>query len=243
MKPLSLARKILSPEEYKQKKQYVDEYPLALLVESTSGKCAMIVDRLLEQREIVIKSTGSHLRYVKGISGITIMGDGSVIPILNLEELLWEKPHQMDIRPAHTDIRKDKRLHIMIVDDSVSVRQVLTRFIEENGFRALAAKDGIDALDKLSNDIPDLIVLDIEMPRMNGYELLSAIRSEKAYQHIPVIMLTSRTASKHRKKAMSLGANGFIVKPYKDIEFLELIRKLTNNQNVFNSKTHQGHSS
>jgi chemosensory pili system protein ChpA (sensor histidine kinase/response regulator) len=99
--------------------------------------------------------------------------------------------------------------------------------MEDQGWQVLTAKDGIDALDKLSESHPDLIVLDIEMPRMNGYEFLGALKAQVGVENIPVVVLTSRTATKHRDKAKALGAKGFIVKPYNDDELVRLILKLT----------------
>jgi len=211
-----------------------EQRPVVLVVETGEKRVALVIDNLVGQREIVIKSTGSHLRYVKGISGVTIMGDGSVVPILNLDELLriktvvsedfrsFQNFGSLDQMPV-----SEKPLQIMVVDDSVSIRQVVSRLMEEQGWRVQTAKDGIDALEKLRDFRPDLIVLDIEMPRMNGYEFLSAIRVQPVFQGIPVVMLTSRTTSKHRDKAVALGAKGFIAKPYNDDDFVNLILRLT----------------
>jgi len=203
------------------------KYPIALVIESGGRRAALVIDMLVGQREIVIKGLGSHLRYVKGISGVTIMGDGGVVPILNLEELLWSQTAiGTDIYPdAVPDIKRP--LKIMVVDDSISVRQVISRLLADQGWEVQTAKDGIDGLDKLREDRPDLIVLDIEMPRMNGYEFLGAVKTQSGYEDIPVVMLTSRATAKHREKARGLGASGFIVKPYKDDEFIDLINKLT----------------
>jgi chemosensory pili system protein ChpA (sensor histidine kinase/response regulator) len=186
-----------------------------------------VIDSLVGQKEIVIKSLGSHLRYVKGVSGATIMGDGSVIPILNLEELLWSQMTMLEETHTDKELIIERPLNIMVVDDSVSIRQVVSRLMEDQGWQVLTAKDGIDALDKLSESHPDLIVLDIEMPRMNGYEFLGALKAQVGVENIPVVVLTSRTATKHRDKAKALGAKGFIVKPYNDDEFVRLILKLT----------------
>ncbi len=202
--------------------------PLVLVAEAGGKRGVLAIDSLVGQREIVIKSTGSHLRYVRGISGATIMGDGSVVPILNVEELL-----RTEMIAAETEASIDQQLmdenplEIMVVDDSVSIRQVVSRLMADQGWKTHTAKDGIDALEKLRDIRPDLIVLDIEMPRMNGYEFLSAARAEPAYRDIPVVMLTSRTTAKHRQKAITLGARGFIVKPYNDEEFINLVLKLT----------------
>ncbi len=203
------------------------EHPIVLVIHAGGRKAALIIDAIVGQREIVIKSTGSHLRHVKGISGATIMGDGSVVPILNLEELIWGKTVVPDMTFAASGIAPEKVLEIMIVDDSVSIRQVVSRLIEEQGWKAHTAKDGLDALEKLREIRPDIIVLDIEMPRMNGYEFLSAVKADMTYQNIPVVMLTSRTTAKHREKALALGAKGFTIKPYNKDEFVNVILKLT----------------
>ncbi len=99
--------------------------------------------------------------------------------------------------------------------------------MENQGWKVLTAKDGIDALDRLGESRPELIVLDIEMPRMNGVEFLGALKAQVGFEDIPVVMLTSRTATKHRVKAKALGAKGFVVKPYKDDDFINLILQLT----------------
>ncbi|CAB1057710.1 Signal transduction histidine kinase CheA [Olavius sp. associated proteobacterium Delta 1] len=203
------------------------EYPVTLVVETGGRRGALVVDTLMGQREVVIKSLGSHLRYVKGISGATIMGDGSVIPILNIAEFLWSQTSVMEDTHSDQELRTQKPLKILVVDDSVSVRQVVSRLMQDQGWKVQTAIDGIDAQEKLRESRPDLIVLDIEMPRMNGYEFLEAIKAQAGYEDIPVVMLTSRTASKHREKAMALGVSGFMAKPYRDDEFVRLVIKLT----------------
>jgi len=197
-----------------------------LVIQSGSRRGVLTVDSLIDQKEIVIKSLGSHLRYVKGISGVTIMGDGSVIPILNVDELLWSQTAAADTAVYDSEMMAERTLKVMVVDDSVSVRQVVSRLLESQGWKAQQAKDGIEALEKLSENRPDLIILDIEMPRMNGYEFLAAIRAQPVYKDIPVLMLTSRATGKHRSKAIDLGAKGFVIKPYNDDELIKLI--LTN---------------
>jgi chemosensory pili system protein ChpA (sensor histidine kinase/response regulator) len=203
------------------------EYPVTLVVESGGKRYAMVIDALVGQREIVIKSLGTHLRYVKGISGATIMGDGSVVPILNLDEMVSSEPTAGNDFVTDERLEIQRPLEIMVVDDSVSIRQVVARLMEDQGWVAKTAKDGMDAMEMLRESRPDLIVLDIEMPRMNGFELLGALKLQPGYNGIPVIMLTSRTAAKHREKAMALGARGFMVKPYNDDEFVRLIQELT----------------
>ena len=202
-------------------------YPLIIVLESGGIRGAMVIESLVGQKEIVIKSTGSHLRYVRGIAGTTIMGDGSVVPILNVEELLHTEDSLTEPATPVTDGGIESSLEIMVVDDSVSIRQVVSRLVEDQGWKVQTAKDGIEALECLRDRQPDLIVLDIEMPRMNGYEFLNAVKAQTAYRHIPVVVLTSRATMKHRDKALSLGARGFLVKPYDDDEFIDLVLNLT----------------
>jgi len=203
------------------------QYPVTLVVESGGKRYALVIDALVGQREIVIKSLGTHLRYVKGISGATIMGDGSVVPILNIDEMVLPQAAATENSIADEGLMIERPLEIMVVDDSVSIRQVVSRLMEDQGWKVQTAKDGVDALEKLRESHPDLIVLDIEMPRMNGYEFLGALKAQAGYEDIPVVMLTSRTAAKHREKAMALGARGFMVKPYNDDDFIRLIHQLT----------------
>ena len=205
------------------------ENPVTLVVETGGKRAVLAVDALVGQREIVIKSLGSHLGHVKGISGATVLGDGRVVPILNVEELLWHQSAGMEI-PGSINQPSEKPLEIMVVDDSISIRQVVSRLMEDQGWSVQTAKDGLDALEQLTTSRPDLIVLDIEMPRMNGYEFLGSLKARSDYQDIPVVMLTSRTAEKHREKAMTLGARGFVVKPFNDHELVRLILQLTGNK-------------
>ena len=200
-----------------------------LIIEVANKRCAVIIDSLIGQREIVIKSLGSHLQNVHGMSGATILGDGSVVPILNVLELFWSPSGQFSNLPIAYNTEFDKPLQILIVDDSVSIRKVVSRLVESQGWTPIAAKDGVEAMEKLHKSHPDLIVLDIEMPRMNGYELLGKLRSQPTTSDIPVVMLSSRATKKHKDKSLALGAKAFLVKPYHDDDFIELVRQLTQN--------------
>jgi chemosensory pili system protein ChpA (sensor histidine kinase/response regulator) len=207
-----------------------EEPPLVLLVSLGDRLRGVEIDGLLGQREIVIKSLGSHLRHVRGISGVTIIGDGSVAPILNLPELLGETGvaglPRVEAAAATPQPAQERPLSILVVDDSVSIRQVVSRLMENQGWRVRTARDGLDALEQVRAERPDLIVLDIEMPRMNGYEFLSALGGEPAVGDVPVVMLTSRATAKHQDRAVSLGASGFVIKPYNDNEFVDLVLNL-----------------
>jgi chemosensory pili system protein ChpA (sensor histidine kinase/response regulator) len=158
------------------------------------------------------------------------MGDGSVVLILNPLDLVasTEISEQKFHKP--TPILKSsvhESFNVMIVDDSPSVRRVLSNLMKNTGWTSVTAKDGVDALETLqrSANLPDLMILDIEMPRMNGYELIQTLKSTPEFSAIPVIFLTSRAGEKHQRKAMELGATDYVVKPYQDEVLLSIIRK------------------
>ena len=224
--PLFHMAELLKAGQENNNSSSLNKNPVTLVVETGSGRAVLAVDTLVGQREIVIKSLGSHLDHVKGISGATVLGDGRVVPILNIEELLWHRTAEIK-SPDSSGLATEKALAIMVVDDSVSIRQVVSRLMEAQGWKVYTAKDGLDALEKLRERRPNLILLDIEMPRMNGYEFLGNFRAQSEYKDIPVVMLTSRTAEKHREKAITLGAKGFVAKPFNDDEMVQLIRQLT----------------
>ncbi len=203
-----------------------------LVVEQGGQGSVMLVDELVGTHEIVVKSLGSHLRRVHGVSGATITGDGSVVLILDLVEIIGGRKQVTageaisSPRPARTKSRS-----ALVVDDSLSVRRVVSMFLEREGWTAIPAKDGVEALEKLSTSCADVALVDIEMPRMNGYELLSAIRSDPNLHNLPVIFLTSRSAEKHRDRAALLGVNGYLVKPYQEAHLLaELERVIRENE-------------
>jgi chemosensory pili system protein ChpA (sensor histidine kinase/response regulator) len=204
----------------------IDQRRYGLVIEAGAQATIVLVDALSGTGEAVVKSLGNHLKRVHGISGATISGDGNVVLILDLIELTTgsrSTAHAADsLRSAQTVTSAG--LHVMVVDDSLSVRRVVTGFLEREGWSTTQTKDGIDALEKLATLRPDVMLIDIEMPRMNGYELLSRIRSDDSLRSIPVVFLTSRSAAKHRERAMQLGANGYLVKPYREEQ---LISELT----------------
>jgi len=141
---------------------------------------------------------------------------------LEMQKALANRP----VEEEPVDIIKN----IMVVDDSVTVRKVTTRFLEREGFNVITAKDGVDALRVLQDEIPDLMLLDIEMPRMDGFEVAKNIRTTSRWKHLPIIMITSRTGDKHRDRAMELGVNDYMGKPYQEEALLEGINKLLSEQ-------------
>lgn len=219
----------LRPSSSKDK---FDEPRTALLMDIDDRIVAVIVDETLGGREVVVKNLGNHLRQIKGIIGATIMGNGKVVLILNLaeyaEEAFKRRQQAVSITPRPMSVSR-RSLTVLVVDDSLSVRRVLSNLIAGAGWKSLQAKDGMEALGILPTlpAPPDAVLLDIEMPRMDGYELISAMRNQKEYENTPIIVITSRSGHKHREKAFELGATDYIVKPYQDEVLLGLVRQLT----------------
>ncbi len=201
-----------------------------LIVAAGDQKVALAVDKILSGRDIVVKTLGTHLRRAKGLIGATLMGDGSVVPILDTADLIGHSgtvTRSRRVLPPPAPPRHEQPV-IMVVDDSVSVRRVMTNLLKKAGWTVLDAKDGVDALEQLhkTKRCPDLFLLDIEMPRMDGYELLSSLRSQGDYRETPIVMVTSRAGDKHRQRALQLGATDYVIKPYLDDQLLKLIRGL-----------------
>ena len=196
-----------------------------LLVRSGDKLVAFQVDRLLGSREIVVKSLGPQLSNIEGISGATVLGDGSVVMIVDLAALArnaakWstDSVSSLIAQPAERDCTL-----VMVVDDSVTVRKVTTRLLERQGFEVITAKDGLDAIEKLEGITPDIMLLDIEMPRLDGFEVVTRVRNEDRLAAMPIVMISSRTGDKHRDRAIGLGASGFLGKPYQDSHLISTI--------------------
>jgi chemotaxis protein histidine kinase CheA/ActR/RegA family two-component response regulator len=251
----------------------MDDRTPALLVNAGGRHVALMVDSIVSQQELVRKPLGSHLRDVVGVAGAAALGNGQVVVILELNELLSREPHSQ-IRapepgthlPGRTEAPKVSfgplpgapvppqptgpmraidfgrsmsgpvpRVgaqyqpggpYLLVVDDSPSVRRVVSNMLKANGWEVMTARDGLEALEQIARERPAAVLLDIEMPRMDGYELMASIRAQEQYRDLPLIALTSRAASKHRQRAMQLGANEYLVKPYQDQELLGAINRL-----------------
>jgi chemosensory pili system protein ChpA (sensor histidine kinase/response regulator) len=204
-----------------------------LLVRGSDHAVAIQVDSLMGSREIVVKTLGPQFSQVQGLSGATVLGDGSVVVILDLLAMIRADALHLHRDPllGHEEIHadRDRPLLVMVVDDSVTVRKVTSRFLERQGMEVILAKDGVDAIGLLqdSDRVPDVMLLDIEMPRMDGFEVASRIRHTSRLQHLPIIMITSRTGEKHRDRAAALGVDKYLGKPYQESLLLETIHELT----------------
>jgi Chemotaxis protein histidine kinase and related kinases len=243
----------------------VDDKAQLLLVNAGGHRVALIVDEINGKFDTVMKSLGPHLRDVHGIAGGTVLGNGRVVLVLELNSLLASSARtsiaafgQRDTLPAantasqspagpvrqNVDVSRptkrgfiqppvapsgaeaERGKYILVVDDSPSVRRVVSNMLKGKGWTVQMARDGVEALEMISNETPAAVLLDIEMPRMDGYELISTVRAQEQYRTLPLIVLTSRAASKHQQRAMTLGASAYVVKPYQDEELLSTINSL-----------------
>ncbi len=207
-----------------------------ILVRGAEQPMALQVDNLMGSREIVVKSLGPQFSTVRGVSGATILGDGNVVVILDLpamirSDILSERQRLANLEKARESARYEEQATVvMVVDDSVTVRKVTSRLLERNGMEVITAKDGLDAVAQLQDHKPDIILLDIEMPRMDGFEVASFVRHDDNLRETPICMITSRTGEKHRERALAIGVNEYLGKPFQETELLETIERLTGRQ-------------
>jgi len=203
-----------------------------VLLKSGNSLAAILVDSIEGTREIVVKNIGPQLARVTGIAGATVRGDGRVILILNPVPLAlrWmsQPKETREHIAAHVLDAPETQLAplVLVVDDSLTVRKITGRLLTREGYRMDTAKDGVDALEKMHDLIPDVVLLDVEMPRMDGFELARVMRNDPRLKDVPIIMITSRTAEKHRNHAMELGVNMYMGKPYQEQQLLDGIASL-----------------
>jgi chemosensory pili system protein ChpA (sensor histidine kinase/response regulator) len=200
-----------------------------LLVHVGDQHFALHVDDLIGRREIVVKPVGMQIGGVRGIAGATILADGRVVLILEMSALVVAdslfKPH-VPVETVTEPAAVDNKITIMVVDDSITIRKVTERMLNRYGIDVVLAKDGVDATNLLQENIPDLMLLDIEMPRMDGFEVASYVRNDERLKNIPIIMITSRTGSKHKEKAMEIGVNQYLGKPFQEDDLVSNINDI-----------------
>ena len=194
-----------------------------LLLRSGTQRVAVLVDELKGNQEVVVKNIGAQLSRVVGIAGATVLGDGLVVLILNPVALASRAPVVQVHATLPIATAKAKPPTVMVVDDSLTVRKIISRLLAREGYQVILAKDGVDALEQLLDVLPDVILSDIEMPRMDGFDFVRNLRADERLRDLPVIMITSRTADKHRNYAFQIGANHYLGKPYDEEELLGLV--------------------
>ncbi len=191
-----------------------------LLIRSGELRAAVSIDHVLGNREIVVKPVGPQVASVPGIFGATIMGDGSVVVILDVAPLVRRSAALPREVAVSTQPEQRRVPLVMVVDDSVTMRKVTGRVLERHNYEVVTAKDGVDALERMDERVPDLMLLDIEMPRMDGYELATQMRADARLRGVPIIMITSRTGEKHRQRALEIGVQRYLGKPYQEPELM-----------------------
>jgi chemosensory pili system protein ChpA (sensor histidine kinase/response regulator) len=210
----------------------IQGYNSVLLLRSGIQRIALHVDELLGNQEIVVKSVGPQLARVAWIAGATVLADGSIVPIINPVVLAQRSVGGAASFEATTLVPRVGKVEapaapsapvVMVVDDSLTVRKITSRLLEREGYQVLTAKDGIDALEQLRDTLPAVMLVDIEMPRMDGFDLTRNVRGDPRTKNVPIIIISSRTAEKHRSVATALGVNAFLGKPYQESELLQQI--------------------
>lgn len=204
--------------------------PVLLVREETGNVRAVLVQEIMDSRDLVVKRMGQYIPKLNGIVGATILGDGSVVPVLDLPELL-RAPAAIQlartVAPAATlAAATTHRPFVLAVDDSLSARRSLAQFAQDAGFEVRTARDGLEAIEIINGKQPDLVLADLEMPRMNGLELTAHLRANQATHELPVIMITSRSTEKHRREAETAGVNVYLTKPFVEDELLGHIHRL-----------------
>jgi chemosensory pili system protein ChpA (sensor histidine kinase/response regulator) len=211
--------------------------PLTLIVVGMGERqVALIVDTILGQQETVVRPPTPPFDVLAGVAGASVQGNGEVLLVLNLVELLGEASGGAPTSTVRAPSRPAGAVRspsppaepptVLVVDDSLSVRRVVTRTLQRHGWRVREARDGIQALDVVREATPDVLLLDVEMPRMDGYELASILKKQGPTRHIPIVMLTSRGGEKHRRKAFDLGVDAYLVKPYQETELVRVLAQV-----------------
>ena len=199
-------------------------YSPVVVVRSGNQRLALHVDTISRNQEVVVKNVGPQVARIRGVAGATVLGDGEIVLIINPVVIAQGVGNVFDGGVLHRRVivpeAPQTPLTVMVVDDSVTVRKVTQRLLARERYEVLLAKDGVDALRQMQDVLPDVMLVDIEMPRMDGFDLTRHIRADERFRHIPIIMITSRTADKHRNYAMSLGVNVYLGKPYVEDELL-----------------------
>ncbi len=202
-----------------------DESSVSLvLVRAGDSSTALLTDQVEGSREIVVKTLGPQIAGIPGVSGATILGDGRIVVILDMGALVRQRRADSGPKPEPAAPVIQSQPTALVVDDSITVRRVTERLLERHGIRVLTAKDGLDAITVLQDHEPDVILLDIEMPRMDGYQFATHVRNDPRVKDTPIVMITSRSSEKHRARAIEIGVNDYLVKPYQENQLIRALQ-------------------
>ncbi len=197
-----------------------------IMLKAGQRRVAIHADQLLGRQDLVVKPTGRQVKAVRGIAGASILSNGNVVLVLDLGAFIrsggdFSQGAEQQSQQLSRELRQPK---VLVVDDSITMRRVTERALQRYNLNVTTAKDGVDALAHLGNSVPDLMLLDIEMPKMDGYEVASYMQKNEQLSQVPIIMITSRTGEKHREKAESLGVKHYLGKPYQESDLLARIQ-------------------
>jgi len=211
---------------HKKRSEEASRWVHVLLVDSREEKHAIIVDKIVGNKEVVVKPLGLHLDIIPWLSGSTVFNDGEIVYMLDLPMLADIGEVDVSKEELSDELEDVLSPLVMVVDDSITFRRVATRLLIQNGYRVVEARDGVDAIEKLDDAQPDLFLLDVEMPRMDGFQLARHIRESAAMSELPIVMVTSRTGDKHKDYAKGIGVNEYFGKPFDNKALVLSIKKL-----------------
>lgn len=199
-----------------------------VLVQLATGITAVTVDRVVTSYDLVVKNMGAYVKSITGVAGVSMLGDGTVVTVLDLASLLQSrntsgKAYRSGTNMAPAGTGTSSLPKVLIVDDSLSVRSSLSQLVSDGGYRVITARDGLEAVNMLEIENPDMVLTDLEMPRMNGLDLASYIRHSSQWSKLPIVMITSRTMAKHREQAKQVGISQYITKPFSEDDLLASI--------------------
>jgi two-component system chemotaxis sensor kinase CheA len=213
-----------------ERKENQPDFVQLLVLEHEGKRLAIGVDAVLGEEEILVKSLGSQLTRVRNIAGATMLGTGKVVPILHPGDLLKSAVKGAAAMAGAIPEREDAetaRKSLLIVEDSITARTLLKNILESAGYETLSAVDGLDALALLHTEEIDLVVSDVDMPRMNGFDLTSRIRASREFADLPVVLVTSLDSREDREHGIEAGANAYIVKSnFDQSNLLDVIKRL-----------------
>ena len=217
-----------------------DKVTKVVVVRAGIREIALMVESVSDTREIVVKPLNEMLSEIPGIGGVTMLGDGSIVLILDIPDLWQHRTLRVQEDTYTTDVKENvsDSTTVMVVDDSMTVRNVMGRDLQNNDYEVILAKDGVDAIEQLRHTVPDILLVDLEMPRMDGFELTGRVRSDERLKDVPILIITSRSGARHRDQAMSLGASGYMSKPYRLDELVGSINDLTNLTHIAEKNFH-----
>jgi chemosensory pili system protein ChpA (sensor histidine kinase/response regulator) len=223
--PLHFLSKLIGDNEHEAQ---LHVYTPVILMRSGAYRTAVHVDEVVGNHEVVMKPMGTQLSHVPGMIGASVLGDGAIVLVINAVQLANREIFATGVAKAAATapLVENANKLALVVDDSLTMRKVLSRVLEREGFDVVTANDGMDGIEKLQEITPDIILTDIEMPRMDGFEFSRYVRDNPSTTKTPLIVISSRTADKHRNVAAEIGVNAFLGKPVQDEELVEQVNAL-----------------